>query len=55
MDLLTNRIPPGVDEAAYVRLVFKAIVKDEASSPIVDKPLAVELLGTCWVDTTCPL
>ena len=46
MDLLTNRIPPGVDEAAYVKAGFlSAIVKDEASSPIVDKPLAVELLG----------
>ena len=46
LDLLTNRIPPGVDEAAYVKAGFlSAIVKDEASSPIVDKPLAVELLG----------
>ena len=46
LDLLTNRIPPGVDEAAYVKAGFlSAIVKDEARSPIVDKPLAVELLG----------
>ena len=46
LDLLTNRIPPGVDEAAYVKAGFlSAIVKDEATSPIVDKPLAVELLG----------
>ena len=46
LDLLTNCIPPGVDEAAYVKAGFlSAIVKDEASSPIVDKPLAVDLLG----------
>ena len=31
VDLLENRIPPGVDEAAYVKAAFlTAIVKDEA-------------------------
>ena len=44
--LLENRIPPGVDEAAYVKAAFlTAIVKDEASSPLLSKPKAVELLG----------
>ncbi|MFE8071559.1 bifunctional aconitate hydratase 2/2-methylisocitrate dehydratase [Marinobacteraceae bacterium S3BR75-40.1] len=44
--LLENRIPPGVDEAAYVKAAFlTAIVKDEATSPLVDKRKAVELLG----------
>ncbi|WP_203140716.1 bifunctional aconitate hydratase 2/2-methylisocitrate dehydratase [Marinobacter mangrovi] len=44
--LLENRIPPGVDEAAYVKAAFlTAIVKDEASSPLIDKNKAVELLG----------
>eukprot|EP00163_Fabomonas_tropica_P034276 TRINITY_DN9409_c0_g2_i1.p1 TRINITY_DN9409_c0_g2~~TRINITY_DN9409_c0_g2_i1.p1 ORF type:complete len:870 (+),score=201.33 TRINITY_DN9409_c0_g2_i1:394-3003(+) len=44
--LLENRIPPGVDEAAYVKAAFlTAIVKDEASSPLVDKSKAVQLLG----------
>ena len=44
--LLENRIPPGVDEAAYVKAAFlTAIVKGEASSPLVDKPKAVQLLG----------
>ena len=46
LDLLANRVPPGVDEAAYVKAGFlSALVKDETASPIIDKPLAVELLG----------
>ncbi|MGO1659560.1 MAG: bifunctional aconitate hydratase 2/2-methylisocitrate dehydratase [Marinobacter sp.] len=46
VDLLENRIPPGVDEAAYVKAAFlTAIVKDEAKSPLLDKKKAVQLLG----------
>ena len=34
MDLLENRIPAGVDQAAYVKAAFlAAIVKGEATSP----------------------
>jgi len=44
--LLENRIPPGVDEAAYVKAAFlTAIVKGEATSPLVSKEHAVKLLG----------
>ncbi len=44
--LLENRIPPGVDEAAYVKAAFlTAIVKGEATSPLVGKQKAVQLLG----------
>jgi aconitate hydratase 2/2-methylisocitrate dehydratase len=47
LDLLKNRIPAGVDQAAYVKAGFlTAIAKGEASSPVVDKSLATELLGT---------
>ena len=47
LDLLANRIPAGVDEAAYVKAGFlTAIAKGEAESPILDKTKAVELLGT---------
>lgn len=47
LDLLANRVPAGVDEAAYVKAAFlSAIVKGEAESPIVDKSYAVKLLGT---------
>ncbi|MDD1791968.1 bifunctional aconitate hydratase 2/2-methylisocitrate dehydratase [Enterovibrio makurazakiensis] len=47
VDLLENRIPPGVDEAAYVKAGFlSAVAKGEASSPLVSKEKAVELLGT---------
>lgn len=46
LDLITNRVPPGVDEAAYVKAAFlSAILKNEASSPLIDKPLAIKLLG----------
>lgn len=47
LDLLENRIPPGVDEAAYVKAGFlTAITKGEVSSPLVSKAKAAELLGT---------
>ncbi|PSV19485.1 bifunctional aconitate hydratase 2/2-methylisocitrate dehydratase [Photobacterium leiognathi subsp. mandapamensis] len=47
LDLLENRIPPGVDEAAYVKAGFlTAITKGEAQSPLVSKEKAAELLGT---------
>ena len=47
LDLLSNRIPAGVDDAAYVKAGFlAAIVSGEASSPLVNKKEAVKLLGT---------
>ena len=47
LDLLENRIPPGVDEAAYVKAGFlTAITKGEVTSPLVSREKAAELLGT---------
>ena len=47
LDLITNRVPAGVDEAAYVKAGFlSAISKGEVESPLIDKVKAVELLGT---------
>lgn len=47
LDLLSNRVPAGVDQAAYVKAGFlDAIAKGEASSPLVSPEKAVELLGT---------
>jgi aconitate hydratase 2/2-methylisocitrate dehydratase len=47
LDLLENRIPPGVDEAAYVKAGFlTAITKGEVESPLVSKAKAAQLLGT---------
>ena len=47
LDLISNRVPPGVDEAAYVKAAFlSAITKDEDKSPLIDKKLAVGLLGS---------
>ena len=46
LDLITNRVPPGVDEAAYVQAAFlSAIVRGEAASPIISRAGAVRLLG----------
>ncbi|MBF9178045.1 bifunctional aconitate hydratase 2/2-methylisocitrate dehydratase [Escherichia coli] len=47
LDLLTNRVPPGVDEAAYVKAGFlAAVAKGEAKSPLLTPEKAIELLGT---------
>ncbi|WP_277850119.1 bifunctional aconitate hydratase 2/2-methylisocitrate dehydratase [Moellerella wisconsensis] len=47
LDLLINRVPPGVDEAAYVKAGFlAALAKGEASSPLITPEKAIELLGT---------
>jgi len=47
LDLLTHRVPPGVDEAAYVKAGFlAAIAKGDAHSPLISPHRAVELLGT---------
>ncbi|WP_369397734.1 hypothetical protein, partial [Pseudomonas plecoglossicida] len=36
VDLITNRVPPGVDEAAYVKAAFlSAVAKGEAKSPLI--------------------
>ena len=46
VDLLENRIPPGVDQAAYVKASYlAAVVKGEANSPLISKQKAIELLG----------
>ncbi|MBD1391377.1 bifunctional aconitate hydratase 2/2-methylisocitrate dehydratase [Neiella sp. HB171785] len=47
LELLSQRVPPGVDEAAYVKAGFlAAVAKGEASSPILDAAQATEWLGT---------
>jgi len=46
LELITNRIPPGVDESAYVKAGFlSAVAKGEDSSPLITKEDAVVLLG----------
>jgi aconitate hydratase 2/2-methylisocitrate dehydratase len=45
--LLRDRVPPGVDEAAYVKAGFlTAIAKGEVTCPLISGQGAVELLGT---------
>lgn len=44
--LIQNRVPAGVDEAAYVKAGFlSAIAKGEDQSPVISKQQAVEWLG----------
>ena len=46
LDLISNRVPSGVDEAAYVKASFlSALIKGDTSSPLIDRRLAVKLLG----------
>ncbi|MDX2230620.1 MAG: bifunctional aconitate hydratase 2/2-methylisocitrate dehydratase [Leptolyngbyaceae cyanobacterium bins.349] len=47
LELLRDRVPPGVDQAAYVKAGFlTGIAKGEITSPLVSPQEAVELLGT---------
>ncbi|PSB13013.1 bifunctional aconitate hydratase 2/2-methylisocitrate dehydratase [filamentous cyanobacterium CCP2] len=47
LEMLVDRIPPGVDPAAYVKAGFlTAIAKKELTSPLISPQYAVELLGT---------
>lgn len=47
MEMLSDRIPPGVDQAAYVKAGFlTAIAKSEITSPLLTPAFATELLGT---------
>ncbi|MGR6980920.1 bifunctional aconitate hydratase 2/2-methylisocitrate dehydratase [Testudinibacter sp. P27/CKL/0425] len=47
LELFENRIPAGVDEAAYVKASFlSALVSGDVSSPLISAERAVELLGT---------
>ena len=46
LDLLANRVPPGVDEAAYVKAGFlSAIAKGETECGLISREDAVKLLG----------
>jgi aconitate hydratase 2/2-methylisocitrate dehydratase len=46
VDLISNRVPPGVDEAAYVKAAFLSdVALGNVASPLIDKITAVDLLG----------
>jgi aconitate hydratase 2/2-methylisocitrate dehydratase len=47
LDLLTHRVPPGVDDAAKVKASFlAAVAHGDLSLPLISKAKATELLGT---------
>ncbi|MDJ0878330.1 MAG: bifunctional aconitate hydratase 2/2-methylisocitrate dehydratase [Halieaceae bacterium] len=46
LTLISERVPPGVDEAAYVKAGFlSAVAKGETQCPLIDAEAAVRLLG----------
>ena len=48
-DLLANRVPPGVDDAAYVKAAFlNDIVQKKATCSVISPVEAVALLGTMF-------
>lgn len=47
LELLTERVSPGIHDAAYVKARFlRGVMLGTTSSPVVSRELAVELLGT---------
>ncbi|MGK0673306.1 MAG: bifunctional aconitate hydratase 2/2-methylisocitrate dehydratase [Halothiobacillaceae bacterium] len=47
LELITERVPPGVDPAAYVKAAFLAdVAKGTATCPLIDRKRATFLLGT---------
>ncbi len=47
LSLLRDRVPPGVDDAAYVKAGFlTAVAKGEIQCPVISAEYAVKLLGT---------
>ena len=47
VELLTNRVPPGVDEASYVKAAFLAdVAKGQCICDLISAERAIELLGT---------
>lgn len=46
VELLTERVPPGVDEAAYVKAGFlSALATGESACALIDQEHAIQLLG----------
>ena len=46
VDQISNRVPPGVDEAAYVKAAFLSdVALGNVECPLIDKVMAVDLLG----------
>jgi len=47
LELFTHRVPPGVDQASYVKAGFlTAVAKGDVICPVIDPEHATELLGT---------
>ncbi len=46
LDLISHRVPAGVDQAAYVKAAFlAALVRRQTNCPLIERARAVQLLG----------
>ena len=53
LDLITTRVPPGVDEAAYVKAGFlSAVAKSETQCTVIDAAWPSNCWAICTVATT---
>jgi hypothetical protein len=56
VELLSHRVPPGVDEAAYVKATYlSALAKGEEECAELSRTQAIELLGTMQGGYNVPL
>ena len=56
LDLLINRVPPGVDEAAYIKASWlTAIVNGEKYCKFINPEKAIQILGTMIGGYNCLL
>ena len=47
VDLISNRVPPGVDEAAYVKAAFlKDLALEKISTELISPEKSIQMLGT---------
>ena len=47
LDLLEQQVPPGVDEAAYVKAAFlKDLALEKISSELISPEKSIQMLGT---------
>ena len=47
LDLLENQVPPGVDEAAYVKAAFlKDLALEKISTELISPEKSIQMLGT---------
>ena len=53
VDLITHRVPAGVDDAAKVKAHFlEQVAKGTETSPLISRELATRCWAPCWAAST---